>query len=272
MNMFGSTAAVAAASVVPAYSAEISIDDRAILARVVEIVDLLRTRYVCEGWKIDEKAAERALAYFRRRADGPSFKDEDDDTREYQHALGFFRSHGQSVDWIHDGNPAGMICGAAKRSERARSLIEANDDPIMQLIDRHKAATDDLDAACSHLSDMEEAIPDQLRQGDACRWEVDVVETDAPRWTAANIRYNDCIIRQDAIAIEMLKVRPTTLTGLRAMLTYAAQHVAEGYIWPNDRDQLKHLDQDEDTMNPGGRDWNFYLIRNLGEAVQGIAA
>jgi hypothetical protein len=90
MKMFVSTAAVAAASVVPAYSAEISIDDRAILARVVEIVDLLRTRYVCEGWKIDEKAAERALAYFRRRADGPSFKDEDDDTREYQHALGFF--------------------------------------------------------------------------------------------------------------------------------------------------------------------------------------
>jgi hypothetical protein len=38
---------------------------RASLARAKQIVELLSTCYVREGWKIDEAAAERALAYCR---------------------------------------------------------------------------------------------------------------------------------------------------------------------------------------------------------------
>jgi hypothetical protein len=45
------------------------IDHRAILARVEQIIDLLRTCYVRDGWKLDEEGAERTLRYFRHCAD-----------------------------------------------------------------------------------------------------------------------------------------------------------------------------------------------------------
>src|SRR5258707_9607840 len=141
MNMFVSTAAVAAAPAVaaPANSAPLAIDHRAILARVEEVVDLLRTRYVREGWKIDEERAECALAYFRRHVEGPPFKDEDEDTIEYHHAIKFLGSHGQSLDWIHDGNPGGMICGLASHSRQATASA-GGPDPILEAIEAHKAA------------------------------------------------------------------------------------------------------------------------------------
>jgi hypothetical protein len=41
-------------------------NDKAILARVEQIVDLLRTRYVREGWKMDEDGAACTLAYWHR--------------------------------------------------------------------------------------------------------------------------------------------------------------------------------------------------------------
>jgi hypothetical protein len=80
-------------------------------------VDLLRTRYVREGWKIDEMAAERALEYIRKSAADGS---DDDGLREA--AMGFLRNHGQPLDWVFDGNPSGMICGLAKRSDRATMI------------------------------------------------------------------------------------------------------------------------------------------------------
>jgi hypothetical protein len=76
----GAVAALPVAA--PANSNPLSPDleiERATLARIEQIVDLLRTCYVREGWKIDDKAADRALAYFRRRAEGPPFKNEDED-------------------------------------------------------------------------------------------------------------------------------------------------------------------------------------------------
>ena len=41
---------------------------QAMLARAEQTIDVLRTRYVCEGWKLDEEAASRTLRYFQRRA------------------------------------------------------------------------------------------------------------------------------------------------------------------------------------------------------------
>ena len=146
-------------------------------------------------------------------------------------------------------------------------------DPILQLIERHKAANAELDAAYAHLSDMEEIIPTELAKGTSYCFEVQIVETDDPRWTAANIRYNDCVIKTDAVAIEMLNVKPTTLAGLRAMLEYAAEHVAQGNLWP-DGAQIEDDDEDPEgkVLAFRARDWSFYLMRNLGEAVQTIAA
>jgi hypothetical protein len=141
-------------------------------------------------------------------------------------------------------------------------------DPVFALIDAHKAAFAEWTEAMNHLSDMDEAIPSELQKGSTYCFQVEIVETDDPRWTAANIRYNDTIIKADTIAIEMLGITPTSLAGLGAILRYAAQHVEDGNMWP-DGEQIE--DEDEEPKSFLGRDWNFYLLRNLGEAVQKIA-
>jgi hypothetical protein len=87
---------------------------RAILARAEQVVDVLRTRYVCQCWKLDEEAAARMLRYFRRKAAGAPDNDE-----EWQAVVAFCGEHGQSLDWIVQGDPAGMICSAAARSRRS---------------------------------------------------------------------------------------------------------------------------------------------------------
>jgi len=147
MNMFVSTAAIAAAPAVaaPPNSPDVVIDHRAILARVEEIIDLLRTRHIRDGWKMDEEGATRALAYFRRHVDGPRVKDEDEDTSQYYQAVEFFRSHGQSLDWIHDGNPSGMICTLAFHSQQANASAEPQDDAALlameeKIFEQHAAA------------------------------------------------------------------------------------------------------------------------------------
>src|ERR1700730_4959281 len=87
------------------------IDHRATLARVEQIIDLLRTCHVREGWRLDEEGAERTLRYFRRCADGGR-----DNNREYTAAREFLYRNGQSLDWVIAGDPRGMICHAAAQS------------------------------------------------------------------------------------------------------------------------------------------------------------
>ena len=58
--------AAAPAVAAPTNSPDVVVDHRAILARVEEIIDLLRTRHIRDGWQMDEEGASRALAYFRR--------------------------------------------------------------------------------------------------------------------------------------------------------------------------------------------------------------
>jgi hypothetical protein len=90
---------------------------RSSLARAKQVVELLSTCYVREGWKIDEAAAKEALAYCSGYVKDGS---DPDDGREA--AMDFFRSHGQSLDWVFDGDVGGMICGLAKHSERAAKV------------------------------------------------------------------------------------------------------------------------------------------------------
>jgi hypothetical protein len=124
------------------------------LERAEQVVDLLRTRYIRQGWKIDEEAAERALAYCRAYAVDGS---DPDDEREA--AYDFFGSHGQSLDWVFLGEHGGLICGLAKHSERAHFLA-AEVDPIFPAIDLYRQAA----AACSAVStgmDIPDALADQ---------------------------------------------------------------------------------------------------------------
>jgi hypothetical protein len=117
-------AAVPAAAALPAAATTVdplSVAGRhAALARAEEIVSLLRISYVREGWQIDEAAAQRTLAFFRRYAEDGS---EPDDERKV--ALDFLHSHGQSIDWVLCGDHGGMICKLAGDSDRAAIMADA---------------------------------------------------------------------------------------------------------------------------------------------------
>ena len=101
---------------------------RAILARAEQVVDdVLRTRYVCQCWKLDEEAAARMLRYFRRKAAGAP-----DNDQEWQAVVAFCGEHGQSLDWIVQGDPAGMICSAAARTTHSRRGITTTWPPMAE--------------------------------------------------------------------------------------------------------------------------------------------
>jgi hypothetical protein len=107
----------------PTITRALPIKDRsatASLARAEQAVELLRTRYIRDGWKIDEEAAERALAYLRKYACGA------DDADEFQTCMHFFHGHGISIDWIFDGDIAGLICRCAAGSKRANRIATEN--------------------------------------------------------------------------------------------------------------------------------------------------
>jgi hypothetical protein len=90
-------AVVAAA---PATAPDIPVGRAAVVARAEQIVDLLRTRHVCEGWALDEGRAEQFQQNIRRL----DIEAEDVDIEQ------------QINDWVIDHGQSFMICGAAAGS------------------------------------------------------------------------------------------------------------------------------------------------------------
>jgi hypothetical protein len=106
--LVASTAALPAAV---ALSLPAAADDKAAaVARAEQIVELLRTGYVAEGWQLDEQRAAHFLESMRGLDSG------DGDTPEMRTVLKWTADHGQSLDWIFRGDLGVMICAAAAHS------------------------------------------------------------------------------------------------------------------------------------------------------------
>jgi hypothetical protein len=142
INAGALVAAPSVAVATPVASQEASsavVDYSAMLTRAEYCVECLRTRYVGDGWKIDEEAAKRTLQYFRSQAEGQPENDE-----EWQAAVAFIGSHGQSLDWILRGEPGVMICRAAASSDRARSskfvVQPKTSSPALKAVERYRTA------------------------------------------------------------------------------------------------------------------------------------
>jgi hypothetical protein len=87
----------------------------ATLARFEQAIEILRDRYICAGWELDEEGAERALKYFRRIAQ-PGRRDEN---RDFRFVIAFLHDHELSYDWIFRGDVTGLIVASAATSARA---------------------------------------------------------------------------------------------------------------------------------------------------------
>jgi hypothetical protein len=158
---------------------------------------------------------------------------------------------------------------ASKSDWMARGDASRDPDPILQLIEDHKKSISEIDDIIDRVSELEQALPDEKQKSDFRGWRLTIVPTDDQRWIDITRRYYEEARRSDEIALQMLSVSPTTLSGAAAMLKYAADHVDEGYLWPDD---LGEIDEGDQEGGFAQRDWFFYLNRNLATAVQRLAA
>ncbi|KRR20377.1 hypothetical protein [Bradyrhizobium retamae] len=222
------------------------------LARFEQAVNVLRTRHVCEGWTMDEAAAERALSYFRKGCP--------DDDEEWGATLYFMASHGLSFEWIHYGDPSVMIAQSASLSRQAAAA-----DPIFAAIDSHKRAFTAYDVEMPRTDELEEAIPSNRRQTTTAELD-NPAEDDDPQWVQHQRELHRLREAESEAECVLASVVPTTLQGIAALLQYAAEVERRGAGWPTD------LVDPDDEKTKFGRSWYYFVHRNLVESLQTLAA
>jgi hypothetical protein len=212
MNFFAgslaATAVVPAAAALPVGASVLCasepFDTAAALARAEQMIEILRTRHVCEGWHghgLDETAAARALAYFRNWAAGG-----EDNVDEWMAVVKFLGDHGQSIDWIVLGDPGALISGAAGRSARAAMLsVDPEIDPIFALIAEARRSCAAHSAAC----------------------EISGAIVPGPAFDEANAVTNEAENRQYEALNAVLYTDPITLAGVIALLEYLGSPLCE---------------------------------------------
>ncbi|MET4801228.1 hypothetical protein [Bradyrhizobium sp. LB11.1] len=260
MNMFVSSAAVAAAA--PAVVAKahteppLAIDNETILARVEQIVGFLRTCYIHEGWKMDEQGATLTLDYFRRQVHGPAFKDEDEDTAALYQAQQFLSSHGQSLDWVHDGNPIGMICGGARHSDWANMAIDTE---LLALEEKIFELDESANEHAEEIYRLQEAWVGELHRLEDLRWTEGVHSTAKERWEAVKAmpeskEHNRLVkltepyaVERDELIKRMWTIPARTPEGRRSKLLVLLACVMRGGWTDTDKDA----------------DWDIEMARKL---------
>jgi hypothetical protein len=149
--------------------------------------------------------------------------------------------------------------------------IDAVRDPIFAAIEAHRRARAEFLAAIAEHGRCEESIPRDRRQSNVDAWEEVIVETDDPRWIAAEKNTKRTSNLMDDRAIDLTTVRPTTIAGFSALLSYVTTVEEEGdgdIAWP---DNL--VDDDEDEDKPAhirGKRWACYLHRSLADSLQAM--
>jgi hypothetical protein len=159
-------AAVLPAAALPTVAAVPAIDSReAMVIRAQQMVDLLGTCYVREGWKLDVERAAQFVESVR------TFDENRGECPKFSVVLDWMHDHGQSFDWLVDGDPTGLITArAAQRAtvgdaELLRLGVELEalivDWQAQQAIDRKEWADVDAALEAAGLPDIERgSLPD----------------------------------------------------------------------------------------------------------------
>jgi hypothetical protein len=136
--------------------------------------------------------------------------------------------------------------------------IQAGADPIFAAIEAHQAARAALYAAFDTNRALEEELPHDKRQSRVDVWREEIVETDDPRWIAAERGIMSRSELEDDAAVKLVSIRPTTQPGLLALLQYALLADVDGEGWPNQlvSDDGKHT-----------HSWQYFLIENIAVAL-----
>jgi hypothetical protein len=105
-------------------------------------------------------------------------------------------------------------------------------DPILEAIEKHKAAHAEWVSAVDRHARLEEDLPKERRRSDTSR--DDIVETDDPRWIEAERQLDLTGDAEIEAAYALIEVIPTTRLGMLALLEHAVRHETDGHVWPDE--------------------------------------
>jgi hypothetical protein len=154
-----------------------------------------------------------------------------------------------------------LVAGSAPKLGLAASaaLATTNADPIFAAIEAHRALDEKHGEACDRQALLEQWIPTDKQRTNGTH---DIVPTDDPRWIAHMREIEEIMDAKFERGWALIKIEPTTLAGVVAMLRYASEFEALGNEWP---------DPPKGNMK-FSRPWSMFLYRQLAAAIEQITA
>ena len=158
---------------------------------------------------------------------------------------------------------AGLAMIASAGVARA---MAATADPIYSVIEAHKAAMKALDHHLDETAVLEKTLSGDRRQREAARETVVSSSDGRPEWIANERAVVAACEREREAAMAILKTPPSSLSGVAAILDYAAAYVRNGNEWPDS------LTEDGGRAERRGQFWETLFQEMLAKAVQTIAS
>jgi hypothetical protein len=224
-----------------------AVDSRdSMVIRAQQMVDLLGTCYVREGWKLD---ADRAAQFVESVG---TFDEDNGECPKFRMVLDWMHDHGQSLDWLADGDIAGLITArAALRATvgdaellRLGAELEAVivDWHGQRAIDRKQSAAIKAALKAAGLSVDHQSLPDDefrayLAKRDAVTGPIYRARGDTNE-AGESIAWNDIHGRMWPTIDAIMAIQPRTLAGLAVMARAFTLHHAEQ--WEPDADEGLH--------------------------------
>jgi hypothetical protein len=100
-------------------------------------------------------------------------------------------------------------------------------DPIFALIERHRVAEREYGVILTEQGKLEKELPKESRQSDINVRGEHIVETDDPRWIAAERKSWDACQKTVVCDRALVETHPTTLEGLKALLRYSTDFLGD---------------------------------------------
>jgi hypothetical protein len=156
------------------------------------------------------------------------------------------------------------LMAATAATATALPAALAATDPIFEAIDIHRKAYAAFSNCFTEHARLEDTLPTSTTQTSISRWETEIVET--PRWVASEKDVHELSDAEEAAAIGLVSILPTTMNGVLALLNYVVAVERAGGQWPSD------LIDDGASETAQGKDWSVFLNRNLAEVLSKITA
>lgn len=152
-----------------------------------------------------------------------------------------------------------MISAAATSALATPALAATNFDPIFAAIEAHRRASDAYRKTLENETALENSIPARKRRSHYIGREEKTFSTDDPRWVFNSRRGFELSRAVDDLSWGLVEIQPTTLAGIAALISYAAEHQENGDGWP-----------DRETEGGDVRPWIDDLLVSLATAARAL--